>query len=222
MSILKRNAAVVLLAWAGGGPVRPTVLAAAQTDGSAPPASTPATPPAPPTEAERQARREALRACLEAAGEDAAARQACRPEGLRGPGHHRPGPKHGGPLAGLGLLGKAVHGTAIVPGPTEGSWQTVTFDRGKVEAATDGSKIVLARPDGQTVTLVLNGDTKYHGIADAGAVREGEPAMVISKDGTATHVLQRDPEHREPHGAGRPAPDEMPGNNGGAPVVPND
>ncbi|MGI8686381.1 MAG: hypothetical protein ACR2MO_15065, partial [Acidimicrobiales bacterium] len=154
MSMLKRNAAVVVLAglvlggaavaWAGGSPAQPTLLAAAQTDESAPPTSAPATPPAPHTEAERPAKRDAIRACLEAAGEDAAARQACVPAGAHGPGHKDRGPGRPGPLGGPGILGKAVHGSAVVPGPTEGTWQTVTFDRGKVEAATDGSKIVLA------------------------------------------------------------------------------
>ena len=219
MSVLKRNAAVIVLAglvlggaavaWAGDNPARPTVLAAAQTDESAPPT----TPPAPLTDEERRARREALRACLEAAGEDAAARQACIPAGARkGPGH--PG-RHGrpGPLGGLGLLGRAVHGSAVVPGAIEGTWQTVTFDRGRVEAATDGSKIVLARPDGETVTLALTADTRYHGIADAAGIKEGQPALVISKDATATQVVQRDPAHRKP---------PVTGNKGDAPVVPND
>lgn len=217
MSVLKRNVAVIVLAglvlggaavaWAGGSPVRPTVLAAAQTDEST---------PTPPAGDERRAKREAMRACLEAAGEDAAARQACVPAGVRnGPGH--PG-RHGrpGPLGGLGLLGKAVHGEVVVPGPTEGTWQTVTFDRGKVDAATDGSEIVLVRPDGVTVALALTAETRFHGIADAAGIKEGEPAMVISKDGKATQVVQRDPEHRKP-----PMPVPGPGNNGDAPVVPN-
>jgi hypothetical protein len=241
MSMLKRNAAVVVLAglvlggaavaWAGGGPARPTVLAAAQTDQSAPPPSTPATPatpatpPAPLTDAERQAKREALKACLEAAGEDAAARQACMPAGMPGPAHKGPGgPGHPGPLGGLPLLGRAVHGDVVVPGPTEGAWQTVTFDRGKVDEATDASKIVLDRPDGATVTIALTADTKYHMIADAGAIREGEPAMVVSKDGKALQVVQPDPRHRKGPGPGPggPPPEAVPGNNGDAPVVPND
>lgn len=232
MSMLKRNAAVVLLAglvlggaaaaWAGGSPARPTVLAAAQTDGTAPPAATPAKPPSPLTDAERQAKHAALRACVEAAGEDVAARKACRPAGglgggEKGPRHGHPGPNPGGhgPLAGLGILGKAVHGSVVVPGATDGTWQTVTFDRGKVDAATDASKIVLARPDGETVTVALTADTRYHGIAGAAGIQEGRRAMVISKDGRATQVVQRDPEHDKP---AVPAP----GNNGDAPIVPND
>ncbi len=250
MSLLKRNAAVVVLAglvlggaaaaWAGGSPARPTVLAAAQPDGTVPPVSTPgdaATPHAPLTDAERQARRDAVRACVEAAGEDATARQACRPaDAPRGPGHPgpgpggpgRPGPGPGGPgrpgPAVLGLLGKAVHGSVVVPGPTEGSWQTVTFDRGKVDAATDGSKVVLVRPDGVTVTIALTAGTKYHGIADAAGIKKGEPAMVVSKDGKATHVVQRGSEHKKPVPPvpGEPAHESAPGNNGDAPVVPSD
>lgn len=219
MSILKRNAAVVVLAglvlggaavaWAGGGPPRPTVLALAQTGDTTTPPSTPPTP------ADRRARREAARACLEAAGQDAAARRAC----LDAAGPHKPGggPNlRGGPLGGLGMLGKAVHGSVVVPGEAEGTWQTVTFDRGTVNEATDGGTIVLDRPDGEQVTLALTADTTFHGVADAAAIQEGKPAMVVSKDGTATQVVQRDP-------ATAARPDHpTPGNNSDAPVVPND
>lgn len=219
MPMLKRNAAVVVLAglvlggtavaWAGGSPPRPTVVAAAQTGDTTTP---PSTPPAP---ADRHAKRAAARACLESAGEDAAARRAC----LDAAGLHKPGrgPKHrGGPLGGLGMLGKAVHGSVVVPGEAEGTWQTVTFDRGTVNEATDGDTIVLDRPDGEKVTLAMTADTTFHGVAAAAAIREGKPAMVVSKGGTATQVVQRDPAH-----AGRPA-HPKPGNNGEAPVVPSD
>ncbi|MGH9282282.1 MAG: hypothetical protein ACRD0S_05040, partial [Acidimicrobiales bacterium] len=80
---MKRNAAVVVVvglvmagaavAWAGGAPERPTVLAAAQSTDS----TTPGTTQAPLTQEERQARREARRDCLEQAGEDREARRAC-------------------------------------------------------------------------------------------------------------------------------------------------
>lgn len=223
MQVLKRNVAVIVLAglvlggaaaaWAGGSPARPTVLAAAQTGDTATPGSTPAPPLTP---EERQAKRAALRDCVEKAGEDAAARRAClAAAGLPKLGDH---PHPGGPgrpgfrPGALGALGKAVHGTVIVPGEG-GTWQTVTFDRGKVNEATDGAKIVLDRPDGQKVTIALSADTKYHGIADAASIQEGKPALVVSKDGKATHVVQRDPAHAR-------GPDH--GNNGDVPVVPND
>ena len=235
MQVLKRNVAVIALAglvlggaavaWAGGSPARPTVLAAAQTGDTTTPSSTPAPPLTP---EQRQAKRAALRDCMEKAGEDAAARQAClaaaglpklgdhpRPGGLGGPlgpagpgGPGRPGLRPG-PLGGLG---KAGHGTVIVPGEGD-TWQTVTFDRGKVNEATDGAKIVLDRPDGQKVTIALTADTKYHGIADAASIQKGKPALVVSKDGKATHVVQRDPAHAR-------GPEH--GNNGDVPVVPND
>lgn len=228
MQVLKRNVAVFLLAglvlggtavaWAGGSPARPTVLAAAQAAGATTPSTGPAATPL--TPAERQAKRAALKACIERAGEDTAARQACfaaagLPKvGEHGPGHGgpgKPGGRLGGP-GGLGALAKAVHGTVIVPG--EGAtWQTVTFDRGTVSDATDGSKIVLDRPDGVKVTIALTAATKYHGIADAAAIHKGKPAMVVSKDGKATQVVQRDPAHAKRPGTG---------NNGDAPVVPTD
>ena len=235
MQVLKRNVAVILLAglvlggaavaWAGGSPARPTVLAAAQTGETTTPSSTPATPPTPLTPEERQAKRAALKECMEKAGEDTAARQACLAAaglprlGERGPGHGGPG-RHGPRPGAMGVLGKAVHGQVVVPADGE-TWQTVTFDRGKVNEATDGSKIVLDRPDGESVTIALTADTKYHGIADAAAIQEGKPAVVISKDGKATQVAQHDPAHvRGPKPGHGPGP--APGNNGEAPVVPND
>jgi len=231
MQVLKRNIAVIALAglvlggggiaWARGSAPRPTLVGATQatqTDPTAP-------DQAPPTGADREARRAAheakraeVRACMEAAGEDAAARQAClAAAGFPGRlGAHRPGaagPRHHGHAGGpLGILGRAAHGTAVVPGDGD-TWQTVTFDRGRVNDATDGSKVVLDRPDGVQVTLALGAGTRYLGIADAAGIRKGSPAMVVSKDGTATVVAQKDPAR-----AKRPRA----GNNDAAPVVPSD
>lgn len=230
--MLKRNVAVVIvaglvlggaaLAWAGGGPERPTVLAAAQSTESTDP-SRPIQPrqEAPRTPEERQARREALRTCLQHAGENREARQACFAAAGVKPGH-RPGPgvrKGGGHAGTLGLLGRAVHGSVVVPGE-EGGWQTLTFDRGQVNGATDGDGIVLDRPDGHKVTLALTADTKYHGVENAAAIQEGRPATVVSRDGKALHVVQKDPARtrgpRTPENPGRP------GNNEAPPIVPND
>lgn len=209
--MLKRNFAVVLVAGlvlgggavalAGGDPPRPTVLAA-QAD---PPSSSPdADEPS-----DRRAARQALRACLEQAGEDEAARRACKeaagPALRRGPGHRR-GP---GPL-GLVPLGRAVHGTVTVP-DGNGGWHEVTFDKGTVDEATDGSRVVLDRPDGQTVTVELSPETGYHGVADAAGLVDGRAALVVSQDGEALHVAQRDPDRRH-----------RPGNNGDTPGVQRD
>jgi len=211
--MLKRNFAVLLVAGlvvggaavalAGDDPARPSVVTAAQTGETPPPG------PGGPDQADRQARREALRACLEQAGEDRAARQACVE--AAGPGilHHKGRRGPGGPL-GPALLGRAVHGTAIVPNP-DGGWHEVTFDRGQVDEASDGSKVVLDRPDGETVTIEVTAETEYHGVENAEALVDGRPAVVVSQDGKALHVLQKDPERRR-----------GPGNNGLAPDVPND
>ena len=193
--MLKRNLPMLLVAglvlggaavaWAGGSPARPTLVAAAQQEGG----TSSTTAPTRLTPEERQAKMQALRTCMQNAGEDAAARRACLDQaGVRKPrvgAHHKPG----GPGVGPGALGRAVHGEVVVPGEND-TWQTVTFDRGTVDEATDGAKIVLDRPDGQTVTLALTADTKYHGIDGAGALQEGKPATVVSKDGKATQVVQ--------------------------------
>ena len=210
--MLKRNFAVVLVAGlvlgggaaavAGDDPARPTLLAA-QAD---PPPSTPEAG----ERAERRAARQALRTCLEQAGEDDAARRACKeaagPALRHGPGHHRRGPGPLGPLP----LGRAVHGAVTVP-DGNGGWHEVTFDKGTVDEATDGSSIVLDRPDGQIVTIELTADTTYHGVADAAGLVDGRAALVVSRDGKALHVAQRHPDRRH-----------RPGNNGGAPGVQRD
>jgi hypothetical protein len=86
------------------------------------------------------------------------------------------------------LARRAVHGDVVVKAK-DGSFVTVTFDRGTVTAANDTS-VTLQRPDNQTVTLAVNGDTKVHGAASAAALQTGKDAVVISKSGTATQILQ--------------------------------
>lgn len=173
------------VALAGGGPDRPTLVAAQAGE----------TPPTSPAPGERRARAEALRECLREAGEDREARRTCvadaGPAVRHGLRHHRRGD---GP-PGL-ALGRAVHGTAVVP-DGDGGWHEVTFDRGTVDGATDGTQIVLDRPDGQTVAVALTPDTRYHGIADAAGIVEGARALVVSQDGEALHVRQEDA-HRRP------------------------
>ena len=209
----KRNVAAVLvaglvlgggaMALANGSPERPTLLAA-QTQ-ETPPSTAPGD-----QKASRRAAADALRACLQQAGEDPAARRTCLQNAGPGVRHGLRHRAHGGGPLGALPLGRAVHGTVIVP-DGNGGWHEVTFDRGSVDEATDGSRIVLVRPDGRTVTLALTGDTTYHGIADAAGIVEGRPALVVSEDGKAVHVAQRDPERH--HG---------PGNNERAPGVERD
>ncbi len=86
-------------------------------------------------------------------------------------------------------LGRAVHGDVVVRQPG-GGYATVTFDRGQVTSAS-GSQITLKRPDGPSVQLTINADTKFRGIASAAAIRLNEPAVVISKGKVATMVVQR-------------------------------
>lgn len=84
---------------------------------------------------------------------------------------------------------RGVHGDTIVKGK-DGQWVTITWDRGEVTAAS-ATSVTLARKDGVSVTIKLDATTTFHGISDATGLRTGEPALVISKAGTATQVAQR-------------------------------
>ena len=194
--MIKRNFAVLLVAGLvlGGGAL---ALAQGQPDRPSPEQGGPgAGPPGP----DPQARRQAARECLRKAGQDEAARRRCREQFGKGP--------HGG-----GLLGRAVHGDLIVRGE-DGRFENVSFDRGTVHPDSDGSKIVIDRPDGQKVTLQLTPETRYRGVDGAAQLAEGRPAMVTSRDGKALMVAQRD-------GPGD-GPEEGPGagNKNGPPAVP--
>jgi hypothetical protein len=88
------------------------------------------------------------------------------------------------------LARRAVHGDVVVKAK-DGSFVTVTFDRGTVTAASDTS-VTLQRPDtNQPVTLTVDANTKVHGVASASALQTGKQAVVISHAGTATQILQR-------------------------------
>jgi hypothetical protein len=87
------------------------------------------------------------------------------------------------------LARRAVHGDVVVKAK-DGTFVTVTFDRGTVTAASESS-VTLQRPDDQTVTLTVNADTKVHGASSAATLQVGQPAVVVSKAGTATQILQR-------------------------------
>lgn len=83
---------------------------------------------------------------------------------------------------------RGVHGESIVR--KDDQWVTITWDRGDVTAVSS-NEITLQRPDGVSVTLAITADTKFLGVADADAVRTGDPALVISQQGKATQVAQR-------------------------------
>ena len=97
-----------------------------------------------------------------------------------------PGGGHAGPLA------RAVHGDLIVKAQ-DGSFEKVTFDRGTLTAVSPTS-VTLRRPDGVDVTVKIDDETRYRGVENNAALQRDKPAAVISKDGTARVVMQRDPE----------------------------
>jgi hypothetical protein len=88
------------------------------------------------------------------------------------------------------LARRAVHGDVVVKAK-DGSYVTVTFDRGTVTAAS-ATSVTLQRPDtNKAVTLTVDANTKVHGVASAADLQVGKDAIVISRSGTATQILQR-------------------------------
>ena len=197
--MLKRNLAVILLAglvlgggavaWAHGDSPRPTVLtdvaAAAAVDDAT------GTTPAPATDA--TTRRQALQKCLADAGitrpRDATAEQRQKAKqcltdaGFGGALRARQG-------GAAGILGRTVHGSLIIKGK-DGQFKNVSYDRGK-ESSHPGDTLVIARPDGKTVTVKLTSSTKYRGITAASQLQDGRPTVVVSDEsGSALLVGQR-------------------------------
>lgn len=98
---------------------------------------------------------------------------------------------------GLAVLRRADHGDLEIRvkgsgGNTAATWETVTFDRGKVTSVA-ADHITLARPDGKSTTLTINASTKYKGVTSWQQVTTSKGAVVISENGTATTIAQRKP-----------------------------
>jgi hypothetical protein len=111
-----------------------------------------------------------------------------------------------GPKGGhMGPLGRAVHGDLIVKNK-DGAFEKVTFDRGTLTAVS-ATSLTLHRPDDVDVTVKLDSDTRYRGVENAAALQKDKPVAVVSKDGTAKVVMQKDPDappRRERKGMRRP------------------
>jgi hypothetical protein len=57
--------------------------------------------------------------------------------------------------------------------------------------AASATSLTVQRADGQTVQLALDASTAYHGIDSATGLQTGKAVVVLSRNGTATHVAQR-------------------------------
>jgi hypothetical protein len=111
-------------------------------------------------------------------------------------------------------MGRAVHGDLVVRG--QNGFEKVTFDRGQLTAVS-ATSLTLKRPDGVDVTVKLDDQTRYVGVANRDALQKDKPVAVVSKDGTARMVMQRDPNapHRaRPGRAGAPGAPAAPGGTG--------
>jgi hypothetical protein len=94
-----------------------------------------------------------------------------------------------GPKAGVG---RVVHGDLVVR-TKDGSFETVTVDRGKVQAV-DGDRLTIVRPDGPTVTVTLDANTKYRGISGKQDLAKDTAVGVASRDGKALMVAVPKPD----------------------------
>jgi hypothetical protein len=86
------------------------------------------------------------------------------------------------------FAGRAVHGDLIVGGKQ--GFENVTFDKGDV-VRHSATSITVKRADGVEVTKAIDGTTRFRGIASAGEIVDGRPALVVSKGDTAVLVAQR-------------------------------
>jgi hypothetical protein len=104
---------------------------------------------------------------------------------------------------GVEVLRRTVHGDLVVK--QGDGFETVTFDRGTV-TSVDASSLSLHRPDGVDVTVKLTDQTRYVGVTGAGGVQKDKPVTVVSKDGAARMVAQRDGSGPAAQGGARPGP----------------
>ena len=102
------------------------------------------------------------------------------------PAAARPGPDHH-----RGQLRRAVHGDLVVR--TKDGFENVSFDRGKVTAAS-ASSITIERPDGVSVTKAVTPETRFKGIDSADQLEPGKGALVVSKGDGAVLIAQRNGE----------------------------
>lgn len=107
----------------------------------------------------------------------------------------QPGGNAGGRKAGAQFLRRVEHGDLTVR--TKDGFDKVQYDRGKVTSKT-GNSFTLQRPDNASVTIKVDGATKYRGISSGDELQVGKPTVVISKDGTALLVGQRTGAGRTP------------------------
>ena len=100
----------------------------------------------------------------------------------------QPAGQKGAERAGAQFLRRVEHGDLTVR--TKGGFDNVTYDRGKVTSKT-GNSFTIQRPDNVSVTVKVDGNTKYRGISSVDELQVGRPTVVVSKDGTALLVGQR-------------------------------
>jgi len=70
-------------------------------------------------------------------------------------------------------------------------WYTLDWDRGAVGSAS-ATSLTVQRPDGTSVTFVINSTTKFHGVSSGSALQTGSRVRVISYDGTAIRITVPD------------------------------
>jgi hypothetical protein len=97
---------------------------------------------------------------------------------------------------GVALMRRAVHGDLVVR-DKQGQFVPVAFDRGTL-VSHDGTTLTVKRPDGATVTSTLTDQTRFRGINSAAELRDGARTLVVSRDGKALVVAQKDAADGDP------------------------
>src|SRR4051812_48214319 len=177
------------LAYGAAMPARSSVDAQLSAALAADPGTDPGAGSQPSSAADaRQAARQAVQACRQQhAGDRAALRQCLLDVKQQFAGQLRDRAGVGARLGVKGAgVGPVVHGDLVVRAK-DGTFQTVTVDRGKVQSV-DGDTLTIVRPDGPTVVVTLDASTKYRGISGKQDLAKDAAVGVASRDGKALMV----------------------------------
>lgn len=86
--------------------------------------------------------------------------------------------------------GRAIHSELLVRERDGEGFETVFIDKGKV-TNLNGNSFTLVRPDGVSVSVTTDADTKFRGVKSASELKEDKPTVVVKRAGKVVSVGQR-------------------------------